>query len=120
MKLFWISSLLIIVFACGENKTKTPSNLIQEDELIPLLADFHIIDAAAKQNILTNNHKTLVKHQQYLGVLKLHGFSKAQFDSTIQFHIQSPDVFTALYVKVETYLKLEKEKIEGSKEVEKK
>tara|TARA_B110000211_G_C14076607_1_gene552391 strand:- start:2461 stop:2820 length:360 start_codon:yes stop_codon:yes gene_type:complete len=112
MKLFWISSLLILIFACGEQKNEVPSNLISGDALVPLLADFHLMDAAAKQNIITNNHKTLVKHQQYAGVLKKHGVSRAQFDSTIQFYVQSPDVFKILYDKVGTYLKLEKEKQE--------
>lgn len=113
MKLFWISSLLIFVLACGNEKAEVPSNLIPEAELIALLADFHIMDAAAKQNIITNNHKTLVKHQQYAGVLEKHGFSKTQFDFTIEYYVQSPDVFKVIYDKVGTYLKLEKEKLES-------
>ena len=116
MKFFWILSLIILFLSCEENQKKAPSNLISEDELIPLLADFHIMDAAAKQNIITNNHKTLVKHKQYLGILKKHGFSKAQFDSTIQYNIQYPGEFKKLYEKVGAYLKLEKEKIQTDKE----
>ena len=110
MKIFWIPILIIAFLACGEHKKEAPSNLISEDALIALLADFHLMDAAAKQNIITNNHKTLVKHKQYLGVLKKHGFSRAQFDSTIQYNIQYPEVFKKLYDDVGTYLKLEKEK----------
>ncbi len=110
MKLFWILSLIIIFLACGEQKTEAPSNLIPEDALIVLLADFHLMDAAAKQNIITNNHKTLVKHKQYLGILKKHGFSRAQFDSTIQYNSKNPEVFKKLYDQVGTHLKLKQEK----------
>lgn len=110
MKLFCILSLIITFLACGEQKTEAPSNLIPEDALIALLADFHLMDAAAKQNVITNNHKNLVKHKQYLGILKKHGFSRAQFDSTIQYNIQYPEVFKKLYDDVGTYLKLEQEK----------
>ena len=115
MKLFWILSLIITFLACAEQKKEAPSNLIADDAFIALLADFHLMDAAAKQNVITNNHKTLVKHEQYLGVLKKHGFTRAQFDSTIQYNIQHPHVFKKLYEEVGTYLKLEIEKHQEAK-----
>jgi len=116
MKSFWMSTLFVLLLGCNSEEITPSSNIIPEDKLVVLLADFHLMDAAAKQNIVTNNYKKLVKHKQYLGVLKLHGFSKAQFDSTISFHVQHPANFKKIYEEVATFLKLEKEKLEGETE----
>tara|TARA_B100000795_G_C22796023_1_gene439356 strand:- start:1269 stop:1634 length:366 start_codon:yes stop_codon:yes gene_type:complete len=115
IKLIWISTFCTFIVSCNTKETTVSSNIIPEDRLVALLADFHLMDAAAKQNIVTNNHNTLVKHKQYLGVLKLHGFSKEQFDSTISFHVKDPANFKKIYEEVAIYLKLEKEKLEKEK-----
>lgn len=110
--IFWIIGLYVFVIACDNNESSIPANLIPEDKLIPLLADFHLMDAAAKQNIVANNHKTLVKHKQYLGVLKMHGYTTAEFDSTISYHVKHPAKFKIIYEKIDVYLKVQQEKIE--------
>lgn len=98
--------------ACQEEVIVPPSNLIPEDKLVPLLADFHIVDAAAKKNLIRNNAVNKVKHEQYLGVLELHGFTKAEFDSTIEFHTHQPGEFKLIYEKVDAFLKSKKKVIQ--------
>lgn len=112
MKFLKVIFLFMAIVSCQTPETPAPANLIAEEKLIAILADFHIIDAASKQNIIANNHKTLVKHEQFLGVLKFHNVSKTEFDSAISFHKDNPTHFLKMYEKVEQTLKEEQEKLQ--------
>lgn len=112
MKFFKVIFLFIAFVSCQSNETEIPKNLIPEEELISILADIHIMDAASKQNIIDNNHKIKIKHEQFLGVLQFHNVSKDQFDSTISYHKDNPTYFLKIYEKVENTLKKEQEKFQ--------
>lgn len=105
MKIIYVISLILVVFGCSSNDLERPSDIINDDKLIEILADFHIMDAASKQNRIKNNHKNYVKYKQYLKILKMHKVSKEQFEKSIDFQKQNPKDFEQLYIKVTDRLK---------------
>ena len=88
--------------------------IIQEDSLILLLKDIHILDAAAKQNLIPSNSNNLNKYKQYKAVLDKHQVSKMRFDSTINLYSIHGKKFDIIYEKVIQKL-VEEEEAQGVK-----
>jgi len=76
------------------------SLIIPEDSLISIIMDIHIVDAAAKQNVVPNNGDNLMKYKEYKAVFEKHGISKTRFDSTINLYTRNGKKFDELYDKV--------------------
>jgi len=115
---FIFLGLTLLLSSCGvenDGVTAFDSDLvIQEDSLILILKDIHLMDAAAKQNVIPNNSKILFKHQQYKAVLEKHGVSRTRFDTTIHVYTQHGEIFDELYDKLIEKI-LEEEKTQSPK-----
>lgn len=90
-----------IIISC---ENEYPKNILTQDELVDVLVDLHLVDAAGKQQVIANNRNTLIKHKQLKGVLELHKIEKSKFDSTIQYYFKHTKKFAQVYQKVETTL----------------
>jgi hypothetical protein len=86
-----IFGLTLLLASCGspnDRGSDFESDLvIQEDSLILILKDLHLMDAAAKQNVIPNNSNTHLKYQEYKAILEKYKVSRTRFDSTI--HVYS-------------------------------
>lgn len=105
MKTAGIPLLLALFFiSCGEVKKDSSAFrgdfIIQEDSLIQIIKDIHLVDAAAKQNLIENNVSNYVKYKQYKAVFEMHHISKTRFDSTISLYTRNSEKFDELYDKV--------------------
>lgn len=96
--------LLLGLVSCGEGEQVNPAFeskiIIPQDTLILVLKDLHIVDAAAKQNLILNNAINVYKYQEYKAVLEKYELSKARFDSTINLYTQHGKQLDELYEKV--------------------
>ena len=118
LKIGFVSLLVLVLVSCGD-KVNVSSDfdgdfIISEDSLILLLKDIHIVDAAAKQNVLPNNSNNQVKYKQYKAVLEKHQISRARFDSTIVMYTRHGEKFDALYEKVVEKLTEEEKELDGN------
>lgn len=96
LKIFILSVLL---YSCSGEETN--SYIIPKEELIPVLLDFHIINAASKQGVIGNNRNNLVRHQQYAGILEKHKIEREKFDSTMMYYSYRPEEYKIIYEQVE-------------------
>ncbi|MBI33847.1 MAG: hypothetical protein CMP67_00605 [Flavobacteriales bacterium] len=94
--------ITLLCFCCST--TETNEYIIPEEQLILMLCDFHIIDAAAKQGVISNNRNNLVRHKHYKSILKKHQIERVKFDSTIIYYSLRPEKNIKLYQKVEAEL----------------
>jgi hypothetical protein len=103
-KLVLLLTIVIITSSCGGHKNTdhlfNQDVIIQEDSLISIIKDIHIMDAAAKQNLIPNNSTNINKYKQYKTVLEKHQVSKMRFDSTINLYTKHGEKFDELYDKV--------------------
>lgn len=105
--------LFILLVSCQENKDfVVPKSVIQEDTLMLVLKEIHILDAAAKQNFIPNNADNYNKYREYKYVLEKHKISYARFDSTLSFYAHHGKEFEELYNKLIADLKEEEKKLE--------
>lgn len=99
-------TFLITIFSCqGTNEFNPSAYIIQEDSLIAILKEIHIVDAAAKQNFIPNNADNYNKYREYKFVLEKYKISKARFDSTISFYASYAEEFEEIYTKLITEMK---------------
>ncbi len=98
--LFKLSLFSLFIIACSEKNIN--KDIIPQEKLIPILCDFHIFDAAAKQGVIGNNRNNLVRHKHYKSILKKYNIRRAKFDSTIKFYSLRPKEYKILYKKVES------------------
>ncbi|MCX7986913.1 MAG: DUF4296 domain-containing protein [Bacteroidales bacterium] len=108
--------LLVISISCGKkSEEKTPPYIIPKNKLIPLLVDYHLAQG------LSNSTAFRMRTQKYPtinlsdSVLAAHGYSHAQFDSTLLYYSRHINEFNEIYEKVITELNRMQAKIEEKK-----
>ncbi len=93
------SSLYLFVLLLAVSCTPSvPSQYIQPDEMEDILYDYHVAQAMSK-TIGSGNYE--YNKQLYIdAVLKKHGVSEADFDSSLVYYYTRADRFHEIYVRV--------------------
>lgn len=89
--------VLLILTACGKQPPKT---LIPEDRLVPMIVDFHLILSMQQSpdfRVLTQDYDSI---DAYSRIFEKHGYSQAEFDSTIAWYTQNTGLFLEIYDEV--------------------
>jgi Domain of unknown function (DUF4296) len=94
VKSFTIFTLLFVTISC-QNMDKTP---IPEATFIQILADIHTADGAAEGELMAAKDSLLRIY--YAQILKKHGVSPADFDSTFAIYTRQPVAFDSVYSAV--------------------
>jgi hypothetical protein len=79
---------------------RPPKDLLEKDEMIPLLIDLHIvyaIQSSVKFRELSNDVDSV---DVYSYIFEKHGVSKVVFDSSIAWYSRHPKLFTEIYDEV--------------------
>jgi hypothetical protein len=76
-----------------------PVNIIEKDKLVKVLADFALAESASNMNILSIR---VQKHDSVYAFnpLRENQVRQSQFDSTIRFYTQHPELYKKLYDEV--------------------
>jgi len=103
--------MFIILASCStENKQKKEAAVIPKGKMIPLLVDIHLADAAISVNRRKQPSGKEPVKQIYVSVLNKHGFTREQFDKSIDFYSQNIEE----YVKIYDEVIIELSKLEGA------
>ncbi len=94
------SCFLFLVFcSCSKSKVKTPEGVLSQKEMIPILVDVHIAQAAAGlHNEADTARFTLNDYLPY--ILKTHHVEKIVYDSSISFYTLHPEIMQEMYDEV--------------------
>jgi|WetSurMetagenome_2_1015567.scaffolds.fasta_scaffold599144_2 hypothetical protein len=97
--------------------------IIPQKKFVNLLVDIHLADGIGDENQRFGFKFTLDSAALYRSVFSKHGFTRAQFDSTMSYYTSHPDEFQEVYneltarlKRMEDDIKAETEKVEGKKE----
>ncbi|MFS4468684.1 DUF4296 domain-containing protein [Maribacter sp. 2210JD10-5] len=106
--------LLLFLLACGEKLIDTPENLIPKDEMVLILKDMAILNAAKGINLgkLKEYGIDPTNH-----VFEKYGIDSAQFVESDRYYASLPEDYEALYIEVETLLEKEKEILDEAKKL---
>ena len=84
-----------VLLAC---KPSIPRDVIQPDDMEDILYDYHLADAAADLNSDSSKYYNARLYQ--LAVLKKHGVTEAQFDSSMVYYTRHTEKLYAIYEKL--------------------
>ena len=95
--------LLYIILAAGlllSCKPSVPSRFIQPDDMEDLLYDYHVAQAMATQNSKNDEDRAYNETLYFAAVLEKHGYTKADFDSSLTYYYIRADRFNDIYKNV--------------------
>lgn len=92
-------------------KPTVPSQYIQPDDMEDLIYDYHVAQGIASQQ---NGNPDYQKQLAFELVLKEHGVTQAEFDSSLVYYYTRADRFQEIYKNVEVRLNKEMEKYGGA------
>ena len=107
---YYIIPITFLLFSCSKKKVETPHGVLSRQQMVPILADVHIAQAATstyitfpKDSIATDSARyTMNDYLPY--ILKIHHTTKAQYDSSIVFYTAHPEMMQEMYDSVITEL----------------
>lgn len=106
-----VLSILVVLtlLSCKDHtivELKSPP--ITQNDFVELLTDIHLVDALSKQKLIDDNRKLTVKFGQYKSVFQKHGVTKKEFDASMTYFSQKPDLFLAMYDSIiANYVRME-------------
>ncbi|MGI9546088.1 MAG: DUF4296 domain-containing protein [Flavobacteriaceae bacterium] len=102
--------LISIVLSCSEKVIEKPENLIAKDQMVEIIYDLAIFNAAKKANASYLSNRKL---EAMSFIYKKHGIDSIQFVKSDIYYASIPSEYEAMYKIVEA--RLEKEKSEMDK-----
>ena len=100
--------LILLLVACNENSFlfPRPSEVLSKDQMIPLLVDIHLTDAALKlnQSAQQSSEMQLYYSKAYAPVFKKHKTTPAVFESSMKWYGQHIGNLDEIYAEVITRL----------------
>jgi hypothetical protein len=94
MRHYVIYILLLLFCSCGNKK---PKNIIEKSDFVDIIVDIHLVDAMATDhtlNKITGNPDSLLL---YSSVLSKHHVDREQFDASLKWYTQKPEVLEDIY-----------------------
>ncbi len=102
-----IALIILIIFfhySCGQKKEVPPPYVIPKERLIFLLVDYHLAQGITNSYSFRERTKNIERINLCDSVIIAHGYTRAQFDSTLQYYSARVEEFDRIYERVVTEL----------------
>jgi hypothetical protein len=95
-----IGFLLVIGFSsCSKKEVQIPKDILSRQELVPVLVDMHLAQAALGINQLTDSTRYSMKdYSSY--IFKSHHTTKEKYEQTLAFYTAHPELLDEIYSEV--------------------
>jgi hypothetical protein len=102
-----------IILSCTKPQVEIPAGILKKEQLVPILADVHIAQAASVMNAASDSTRySLSELMKY--IFKIHNTTQAQYDSSVGFYTHHPEIMEQIYDSVITELSKKQGEVEGS------
>lgn len=112
MKLPVFIVFLMLLFACQSKPTesKKPTGLLTSEQMVPLLADMHLVDSYDKLHPINIDSAKARMEQYKISVCTAHQTTVAIFDSSFNYYCAHPELLDPIYDEVlNTYSRMQAE-----------
>ncbi|WP_299821680.1 DUF4296 domain-containing protein [uncultured Pontibacter sp.] len=102
------------LFACGNNQSKAPADLVPRDKMVQILADIHIAEAQVESRVVYPDTALMAFTYQEREVFKKHGVTEQQFRDTYSYYKDNLKEMDALYEIIVDTLSLRETKLRAA------
>lgn len=104
----WVPILFVsILVSCTPRTESVPKNLLSEAEMVDALAGVHILESAAKLNLLEGIKSDSLSLQDYYRALfETKSYSLSAFDSSFAFYAKDPEIMERFMDSVLTNIQM--------------
>jgi hypothetical protein len=99
---------LLILSACSQDKR--PKGILDQQKMIEVTADLHIIDGYLSTLMYTDSARILGKNF-YVTIYEKHHISRADYEESLKYYSMQPVLLDSMYNKVEDILRLKEEEL---------
>lgn len=110
IRLLVTSLLICVLFACSGKKDFpvavdeiSPDSIIPAAKMVLVLADVHVVEAAALNARNEGNEKILLK-DYYQGIFTKFHITSGMYDQSLHYYRQNPEQYAKIYEEVITVL----------------
>ena len=97
MKHLSIIFLLVLFFSCEKKKeAPIPQNILSQEKMVTLLVDIHIVGASLNLNLVPSAN-IMKKDGTYDNILKRNHINKQQYDESMAFYMNNPELWNKVY-----------------------
>ena len=100
--LIWILCFLLV--ACKEKMPKLPSDILQPDSMVQILADMSIADAVAETKAQAGMSEEQLTKGYYEMICKTRGITAEQFNKSMKYYDEQPHWINKIYDEVQQEL----------------
>jgi len=85
--------------SCSKKTVDVPGDILTKEELVPVLVDIHLAQAAAGISQLNDSMRYSVNDYS-ASIFKLHHLSREKYDSSLEFYTAHPELLEEIYAEV--------------------
>ena len=104
---------LALLFSCSKPSVEIPVGVLKKDQMITVLADVHIALAASVMNQVSDSTRYSMSNMMNY-VFIIHQITQAQYDSSLSFYSNHPEIMEEIYDSVITELSKKQGEVAGS------
>ncbi|MBT3301838.1 MAG: DUF4296 domain-containing protein [Bacteroidetes bacterium] len=92
-----IFSLLFIISCGGKKNEKIPDDVIPEKDMVGILIDIHLAEAGVSFSRLERDSFDYYLSNYYFDIFRKHHITKDEFDFSMNFYLDNPNILQAVY-----------------------
>ena len=102
MKWLFVIALLVIgcLFGCNEDKKTKPDYLLEQDKMVEVMVDMHIIETASNLKLISADSATIRYQEMFSSIFVTHEITKADFDSSLFYYATQTEQMPLIYDQV--------------------
>jgi hypothetical protein len=94
-------ALLLFNVSCNQNMSGKPPHLISRDNMVGILVDIHLSEAAFQSRRYSNErYKKYSESDFYYSILQKHHIADSVFESSLIYYSSNPKEFEKIYTRV--------------------
>lgn len=91
---------VFLLFSCQEKTEKKPENLLNEEQMVAVMVDMHLVETAQNLKVIEPDSTNREYDQLFRSIFASHGVTKAQYDSSLYHYSTRTDEMNVIYDKV--------------------
>ena len=100
----FVMLILSVNFSCNKKHTKKPDDIIDKQNMIAIMVDMNVFEAAMRVNHPQTTQDSLNVKQYYNEIFRKFKITKPQFEKSLEYYSKQPDKFGEIYDEVITRL----------------